>query len=67
MIDVYRLMLEVLGEAGTLRSGSSGAIIRGRIELEVRACTINTYGGGVNEILREIVAMMGLHMPRAMR
>ena len=27
----------------------------------------NTYGGGVNEIQREIVSMLGLRLPRAPR
>jgi hypothetical protein len=29
--------------------------------------TINTFGGGVNEIQREIVSMAGLGMPRVPR
>jgi alkylation response protein AidB-like acyl-CoA dehydrogenase len=67
LIDVYRLMLEVLGPAGGLRKGSKGAILQGRIGEEARACQINTFGGGVNEIQREIVAMAGLRMPRSPR
>jgi hypothetical protein len=60
-------MLEVLGPAGGLRKGSKGAILQGRIGEEARACQINTFGGGVNEIQREIVAMAGLRMPRSPR
>jgi hypothetical protein len=57
----------VLGEAGALRTGSPGAVLRGQIEVDWRACQINTFGGGVNEIQREIVAMLGLGLPRAPR
>jgi alkylation response protein AidB-like acyl-CoA dehydrogenase len=67
VIDVYRLLLEVVGVAGTVEEHSPGAILRGRLEQEWRGCQINTFGGGVNEIQREIVAMLGLGMPRAPR
>ena len=67
LIEVYRLLLEVLGVAGTVRAGSPGALLRGRVEQEARACQINTFGGGVNEVQRDIVATLGLGMPRAPR
>jgi alkylation response protein AidB-like acyl-CoA dehydrogenase len=67
VIDVYRLLLEVVGVAGTVEKHSPGAVLRGRLEQEWRGCQINTFGGGVNEIQREIVAMLGLGMPRAPR
>jgi alkylation response protein AidB-like acyl-CoA dehydrogenase len=66
-LQVYRLLLEVLGAVGTLREGSAGAVLAGQVEHEARLATVNTFGGGVNEIQREIVAMLGLRMPRAMR
>jgi alkylation response protein AidB-like acyl-CoA dehydrogenase len=67
LIEVYRLLLDVLGEAGALQTGSPGAVLRGQIEVDWRGCQINTFGGGVNEIQREIVAMLGLGLPRAPR
>ncbi len=67
LIEVYRLLLDVLGIAGTVRAGSPGAVLRGQIEQEWRGTQINTFGGGVNEILREIVAMRGLGLPRGRR
>ena len=67
LIEVYRLLLEVLGPAGALRKGSAGDVLAGNIGQEARACQINTFGGGVNEVQREIIAMAGLHMPRAPR
>jgi len=67
LIDVYRLLLEVVGVAGTIQAGSPGAVLRGQLEEAWRACQINTFGGGVNEVQREIVAMLGLRMPRAPR
>ncbi|MDH3214380.1 MAG: acyl-CoA dehydrogenase family protein [Myxococcales bacterium] len=67
LIEVYRLLLEVLGIVGTVRADSPGAVLRGQIEQEWRASQINTFGGGVNEILREIVATLGLGLPRGRR
>ncbi len=67
VIEVFRLLLEVLGSAGTLKEGSPGAVLHGHVEHEIRLATINTFGGGVNEVQRELVAMLGLGMPRAPR
>jgi alkylation response protein AidB-like acyl-CoA dehydrogenase len=67
LIEVYRKLLEVLGPIGTVKQGSPGAVIRGEVEREWRHSQINTFGGGVNEIQREIIAMVGLGMPRVPR
>ena len=64
-VEVYQLMLEVMGEAGTLRTGSPGAVVRGRVERMYRTTLILTFGGGTNEGQRDIIAMGGLGMPRA--
>ena len=47
--------------------GVAGAVLRGRLENQARSQTIFTFGGGTNEIQRDIVAMIGLGMPRAPR
>jgi 3-oxocholest-4-en-26-oyl-CoA dehydrogenase alpha subunit len=67
VIEVIRLLLDVVGEAGLVRADSPGAVLRGELEIDWRACQIQTFGGGVNEIQREIVAMLALGMPRAPR
>lgn len=67
MIEVYRLLLEVAGPAALLRHGEPGAILGGRLEEEYRRCQINTFGGGVNEVMRDIVAQVGLGLPRVAR
>ncbi|HUY20956.1 MAG TPA: acyl-CoA dehydrogenase family protein [Acidimicrobiales bacterium] len=68
-IDIYRRLLGIVGAAaaGYLTPGSPGAVIQGRLERTARHAQINTFGGGVNEIQREIVAMAGLGMTRAAR
>ena len=64
VLDVYRLLLEVLGSSGMLKEGSPGAALKGHLEHEVRLATVNTFGGGVNEVQRELVAMLGLGIVR---
>ena len=63
-VEAYQLLLEVMGQAGTLKAGSPGAILRGRVERMYRATLILTFGGGTNEVQRDIIAMAGLGMPR---
>ena len=67
VVEVYHLLLGVLGAAGYVREGSPGAVLSGRVEQAGRSAQINTFGGGVNEIQREIVAWMGLGMTRGAR
>jgi 3-oxocholest-4-en-26-oyl-CoA dehydrogenase alpha subunit len=66
-IEIYRLLLGVIGTAGYLVPGSPGAFLRGRLESSARQAQINTFGGGVHEIQREIVATAGLGMKRGAR
>jgi hypothetical protein len=66
-IEVYRIFLGILGAAGYLPAGSPGAVLRGEVEKAGRAAQINTFGGGVVEVLREIVATVGLQMTRSSR
>ncbi|MBW2499308.1 MAG: acyl-CoA dehydrogenase family protein [Deltaproteobacteria bacterium] len=67
VLEIYRLLQEIIGAAATLRPDSAAAQIGGEIDQEARTATINTFGGGVNEIQREIVSMAGLRMPRVPR
>jgi 3-oxocholest-4-en-26-oyl-CoA dehydrogenase alpha subunit len=67
LVEVYRMLLEVLGPVGYLREGSPGAALQGRVEQAARSAQINTFGGGVNEVQREIVAAAGLGMARQSR
>ncbi len=66
-LDVFRLLAGIIGAAGYLTPGSPGALLRGRIEASGRQAQINTFGGGVNEVQREIVATAGLGMTRGTR
>ena len=66
-LEAYRLLLEIVGRAGSLPEGSPGAVLQGRLEEGYRSQTIFTFGGGTNEVQRDIIAMVGLGLPRAPR
>ncbi|TFH15148.1 MAG: acyl-CoA dehydrogenase [Acidimicrobiales bacterium] len=65
VVDVYRILQGVLGPMAHMRSGSPGAVLHGELERAARAAQINTFGGGVNEIQRELVASAGLGLARS--
>ncbi|WP_210573742.1 acyl-CoA dehydrogenase family protein [Streptomyces sp. GESEQ-4] len=69
-VAVYRICQHAIGTdglAGLVRSGSPGAFGDGELERLNRAAQINTFGGGVSEVQREIVATMRLGMTRGRR
>ena len=66
-VEVYRTLQGILGPVSHLREGSEGAVIHGEVERAARAAQINTFGGGVNEIQRELVATAGLGLVRSTR
>jgi 3-oxocholest-4-en-26-oyl-CoA dehydrogenase alpha subunit len=66
-IEAYRLLMEVLGQDAVVCKGSPGAVLRDSLERAMRSTLILTFGGGTNEIQRDIIAMLGLGMPRAPR
>ncbi|TXS34477.1 acyl-CoA dehydrogenase [Streptomyces sp. ms191] len=65
--DAYAWLMEVVGSAGALKEGSAGAVLHGELERGYRSAVIFTFGGGNNEIQREIISWIGLGMPRVRR
>ncbi|WP_156724903.1 acyl-CoA dehydrogenase family protein [Streptomyces apocyni] len=65
--DAYAWLMEVVGAAGPLKEGSAGTVLRGELERGYRSAVIFTFGGGNNEIQREIISWIGLGMPRVRR
>jgi len=66
-VEAYRLLMEVLGAGASVRAGSPGAVLAGRIERAHRGALILTFGGGTNEIQRDIIAAAGLGLPFSRR
>jgi 3-oxocholest-4-en-26-oyl-CoA dehydrogenase alpha subunit len=65
--EAYRLLMEIIGPAAYLRRGSPGAALAGRIERAFQGCLILTFGGGVNEVQRDLISLFGLGLPRVPR
>ena len=57
----------MLGQRGYLKRGSPEAAIAGWLEMLYRSLLILTFGGGTNEIQRDLIGMFGLGLPRAPR
>jgi len=66
-VECYRLLLEIVGAAGVIKAGQAGVLFGGLLEEAYRGATTLTFGGGVNEVQRDIIAMAGLWLPRARR
>ncbi len=65
--EAYRLLMEVLGTHAIVRPGSPAALLQGRVERMHRSSLILTFGGGTNEIQRDIIAGVGLRLPASGR
>jgi 3-oxocholest-4-en-26-oyl-CoA dehydrogenase alpha subunit len=66
-MEAFKLLLEVVGQAGYLTRGSPEAVLAGRLESMARGLVILTFGGGTNEIQRDLIAIFGLGLPRSLR
>jgi alkylation response protein AidB-like acyl-CoA dehydrogenase len=65
--EAYRLLMEIIGPAAYLHRDSPGAVLAGRIERAFQGCLILTFGGGVNEVQRDLIALFGAGLPRVPR
>jgi alkylation response protein AidB-like acyl-CoA dehydrogenase len=65
--EVYRSLMEVIGPNAGVTGASDGAVLAGRIERYYRSALVMTFGGGTNEIQRDIIGYVGLGLPAAKR
>jgi alkylation response protein AidB-like acyl-CoA dehydrogenase len=66
-LEAFRLLMEVIGERSYLVEGTPEALLKSRLEQMYRGLIILTFGGGVNEVQRDLIAVFGLDMPMAKR
>jgi alkylation response protein AidB-like acyl-CoA dehydrogenase len=64
-VEAFKLLLEIVGAKGTLKDDSPGIPLHGRLDRAWRRAVVTTFGGGVNEVQREIIATTGLGLPRS--
>jgi len=61
----YRRLMEVYGPEAAIVEGSPGWV--SRLEMQYRSTVILTFGGGTNEMQRDLISQFGLGYPRADR
>ncbi|WP_334143888.1 acyl-CoA dehydrogenase family protein [Rhabdothermincola sp.] len=66
-MEAVRLLMEVVGPASSLRGTSPDAVLRGRLNGLLRGLHVLTFGGGTNEMQRDLIALFGLNMPPSPR
>jgi hypothetical protein len=54
----------ILGLYGQVKAGSKWSPLMGRFESSYQECVSLNMGGGTSEIMRNVIAMRGLEMPR---
>jgi hypothetical protein len=57
--------MEVLGPRSYVHEDSPGNVLAGRLEAMIRGVVILTFGGGTNELQRDLISMFGLGLPRS--
>ncbi len=66
-LEAFRLLMEILGQRAYLKDDAPGALLQSRLEHSYRGLIILTFGGGTNEVQRDLIAVFGLGMPLAPR
>ncbi len=62
-MEAYRLLMEITNARAGLGADSPGSVMQGKIESAYRNGLILTFGGGTNEVQRDIIAMAGMGLP----
>ncbi len=65
--EVYRSLMEIIGPNSGITGNSEDVVLAGRIERFYRSSLVMTFGGGTNEIQRDIIGYVGLGLPAAKR
>jgi len=66
-LEAFRALMEIMGSNAVVKGGSPAAVVQGRIEARTRSMHILTFGGGTNEMQRDLIALFGLGMPPSPR
>jgi alkylation response protein AidB-like acyl-CoA dehydrogenase len=66
-MEGLRRLLEIIGPAAGVRDGSPDAVLHGRAATLLRGLHVLTFGGGTNELQRDLIAIFGLGLPGSPR
>jgi len=64
--ELAQLLDEVVGRHGDFSDPETAALARW-LDVQIKRHTVLTFGGGVNEIQRELISTLGLRLPRVPR
>ena len=64
-IRINNTLLDIMGLYGQLQQGDERAPLKGLVESHFRDDLLFVFGGGANEIQRDIIAMVGLGLPKS--
>ena len=64
-VEAYRKLMQVYGQRSYVVEGSPGYLTR--LEMMYRSTIILTFGGGTNEMQRDLISQFGHGYPRASR
>ena len=64
-IRINNTLLDIMGLYGQLQHGDERAPLNGIVERHFREDLLLTFAGGANEIQRDIIAMVGLGLPKS--
>ena len=66
-MEGLRRLLEVVNTCASVRADSPDAVLKGRMATLLRGLHVLTFGGGTNELQRDLIALFGLNMPPSPR
>ena len=66
-MEGLRRLLEVVNTCASVRADSPDVVMKGRLANMLRGLHVLTFGGGTNELQRDLIALFGLNMPPSPR
>jgi alkylation response protein AidB-like acyl-CoA dehydrogenase len=66
-MEGLRRLLEVVNTCASVRADSPDVVLKGRLATLLRGLHVLTFGGGTNELQRDLIALFGLNMPPSPR
>jgi alkylation response protein AidB-like acyl-CoA dehydrogenase len=66
-MEAIGLMMEVIGPRAYLKRESEESVLHGQLDTMYRSLLILTFGGGTNEVQRDLIGLFGLGLPRVPR
>jgi len=60
----YNEALQALGQPGLIKRGSPGEVLQGDVERALKSSLVLLFGGGSNDVQRDIIATHGLGLAR---